>query len=71
VTNQDQVLVPVVKSAGLREGEESLPVALVGPARFRLLHSLGFVEGLAAGDEFVLDGGWSRMLAAPLNSWLT
>jgi hypothetical protein len=55
VSGQEQVLVPVVNDAGIRQGEESLPVAVVGPARFRLLASPGFVEGLAAGDEFVLD----------------
>jgi hypothetical protein len=48
--------VPVV-SDGARQGEEMLPVAEVGDGRYRLLASPGFVEGLAAGDEFELDPG--------------
>ncbi|MEJ7809765.1 MAG: DUF4265 domain-containing protein [Gemmatimonadaceae bacterium] len=48
------VLLPVFID-GERRGEEALPVAAVGPARFRLLASPGIVEGLAAGNEFVLD----------------
>lgn len=46
--------VPVV-SDGVRQGEEVLPVAELGAGRYRLLASPGFVEGLAAGDEFELD----------------
>lgn len=48
-----QVVVPVL-SDGRRQGEESLPAIEVGPGRYRLLASPGFVEGLAAGDEFEL-----------------
>ena len=46
--------VPVF-SDGARQGEEMLPVADLGDGRYRLLASPGFVEGLAAGDEFELD----------------
>lgn len=35
---------------------ESLPVADLGGGRFRLLHSPGFVQGLAAGDVFERTG---------------
>jgi hypothetical protein len=42
-------------SNGARQGEETLPVADLGNGRYRLLASPGFVEGLAAGDEFELD----------------
>ena len=48
-----EVLVPVY-SVGERRGEESLPAVVVGPERYRLLASPGYVEGLAAGDEFEL-----------------
>lgn len=48
-------LVVSVYSNGVRQGEESLPVAALGRGRYRLLASPGFVEGLAAGDEFELD----------------
>ena len=48
-----EVRVPVY-SNGEQRGEESLPVVVVGPERYRLLASPGFVEGLAAGDEFEL-----------------
>ena len=48
-----EVLVPVY-SVGERQGEESLPAVVVAPGRYRLLASPGFVEGLAAGDEFEL-----------------
>lgn len=44
-----------VFSNGARQGEEALPVADLGDGRYRLLASPGFVEGLAAGDEFELD----------------
>ena len=40
---------------GARQGEEALPVVELGEGRYRLLASPGFVEGLAAGDEFELD----------------
>ena len=46
--------VPVI-SDGVHQGEEMLPVAEVGDGRYRLLASPGFVEGLAADDEFELD----------------
>ena len=46
--------VPVV-SDGVHQGEEMLPVAELGDGRYRLLASPGFVEGLAADDEFELD----------------
>ena len=46
--------VPVF-SDGARQGEEMLPVVDLGDGRYRLLSSPGFVEGLAAGDEFELD----------------
>ena len=46
--------VPVF-SDGARQGEEMLPVAELGDGRYRLLASPGFVEGLAAGDEFELE----------------
>ena len=46
--------VPVI-SDGARQGEEVLPVVELGDGRYRLLASPGFVEGLAAGDEFELD----------------
>jgi hypothetical protein len=49
-----ELVVPVF-SNGVRQGEESLPVVALGGGRYRLLASPGFVEGLAAGDEFVLD----------------
>ena len=58
MTDQDltthDLRVPVL-SDGVRKGEEMLPVAELGEGRYRLLASPGFVEGLAAGDEFELD----------------
>ena len=51
-----ELLVPVL-SNGTHQGEEVLPVARAGDGRYRLLASPGFVEGLAAGDEFELDPG--------------
>ena len=54
MSDREQVLVPVVNGTGQRQGEEALPVAVLGPGRYRLLHSPGFVEGLASGDEFAL-----------------
>lgn len=47
------MVVPVL-SDGRRQGEESLPAVALGSGRYRLLASPGFVEGLAAGDEFEL-----------------
>ena len=49
-----ELRVPVFGN-GAHQGEEVLPVADVGPGRHCLLASPGFVEGLAAGDEFELD----------------
>lgn len=49
-----ELVVPVF-SNGVRQGEETLPVAALGGGHYRLLASPGFVEGLAAGDEFELD----------------
>jgi len=54
-----EIRVPVY-SGGKRQGEESLPVAVVGAGRYRLLASPGFVEGLAAGDEFELSPNASQ-----------
>jgi hypothetical protein len=48
-----EVVVPVL-SDGRRQGEETLPAVALGPGRYRLLASPGFVEGLAAGDELEL-----------------
>ena len=48
-----EVRLPVL-SDGRRQGEESLPAVVVTPGRYRLLASPGFVEGVAAGDEFEL-----------------
>lgn len=48
-----EVRLPVL-SDGRRQGEETLPAVVVGPGRYRLLASPGFVEGIAAGDEFEL-----------------
>ena len=48
-----EVRLPVL-SDGQRQGEESLPTVVVAPGRYRLLASPGFVEGLAADDEFEL-----------------
>ncbi len=39
---------------GTRAGHEQLVVEDIGHDRYRLVHSPGFVEGLAAGDEFQL-----------------
>lgn len=49
-----ELRVPVV-SDGVHQGEEVLPVAEIAEGRYRLLASPGFVEGLAADDEFELD----------------
>ena len=49
-----ELRVPVF-SGGTSQGDEVLPVVEIGEGRYRLLASPGFVEGLAAGDEFVLD----------------
>jgi hypothetical protein len=49
-----ELRVPVF-SNGAPQGEETLPVAALGDGRYVLLASPGFVEGLAAGDEFELD----------------
>lgn len=54
-----ELRVPIV-SDGRQQGEEAIPVAELGEGRYRVLASPGFVEGLAAGDEFELDS------AAPL-----
>jgi hypothetical protein len=48
-----EVRLPVL-SDGRRQGEESLPAVTIAPGRYRLVASPGFVEGLAAGDEFEL-----------------
>ena len=52
--NQRELRVPVF-SEGAHQGEETLPVVALGQGRYLLLASPGFVEGLAAGDEFQLD----------------
>lgn len=39
---------------GNNRGEEVLPVEQLGPNRYKLVYSPGFVDGLAAGDEFEL-----------------
>jgi hypothetical protein len=49
-----ELRVPVF-SGGTSQGEEVLPVVAVGDGRYLLLASPGFIEGIAAGDEFVLD----------------
>ena len=49
-----ELRVPVLSDRA-PQGEEVLPVADLGEGRYRLLASPGFVEGLAAGDEFELD----------------
>ena len=54
-----ELRVPVF-SNGAPQGEETLPVVPLGGRRYRLLASPGFVEGLAAGDEFELDTGAIR-----------
>jgi hypothetical protein len=51
---QLEVRVPVYTD-GVHQGEETLPVIALGNDRYLLLTSPGFVEGLAAGDEFELD----------------
>lgn len=48
------VSLPVFDSGGARCGEEWLPVEVLGLGRYRLRASPGWVEGLAAGDEFEL-----------------
>ena len=48
-----ELRVPVF-SGGARQGEETLPVIALEHC-YLLLASPGFVEGLAAGDEFALD----------------
>ena len=48
-----ELRVPVF-SDGTPQGEETLPVVALGDGRYVLLASPGFVEGLAAGDEFEL-----------------
>jgi hypothetical protein len=61
---QHELRVPVF-SNGTPQGEETLPVVALGGGRYRLLASPVFVEGLAVGDEFVLDssvGGGVRVL---------
>lgn len=54
-----EVRVPVF-SDGVHQGEETLPVIALGEERYLLLASPGFVEGLAAGDEFELDANAER-----------
>ena len=49
-----ELRVPVF-SGGVSQGDEVLPVVEIGDGRYQLLASPGFVEGLAAGDEFELD----------------
>jgi hypothetical protein len=51
---QREVRLPVL-SDGAHQGEETLPVVALEHGAYLLLASPGFVEGLAAGDEFVLD----------------
>jgi hypothetical protein len=52
------VLLPVFKydemNTRIYAGNETLNVKKIGSNRFKLLYSPGFVEGLAAGDEFEL-----------------
>lgn len=49
-----ELRVPVFND-GVHQGDETLPVTPLGAQRYLLLASPGFVEGLAAGDEFELD----------------
>lgn len=49
-----ELRVPVF-SGSTSQGDEVLPVVAIGGGRYVLLASPGFVEGLAAGDEFELD----------------
>jgi hypothetical protein len=53
-----ELRVPVF-SDGTPRGEETLPVVALDHRRYLLLASPGFVEGLAAGDEFELDSNVS------------
>ena len=54
VHERRELRVPIF-SGGAHQGEEVLPVLSLGHGRYILLASPGFVEGLAAGDEFELD----------------
>lgn len=45
-----ELALPILEPPG--GATESLPVVDLGGGRFRLLHSPGFVHGLAAGDVF-------------------
>ena len=49
-----EVRLPVL-SDGAHQGDETLPVVALEHGGYLLLASPGFVEGLAAGDEFVPD----------------
>jgi hypothetical protein len=49
-----QISLPIRRSDGGPPAVESLPVEDLRNGRFRLLHSPGMVEGLAAGDVFEL-----------------
>jgi hypothetical protein len=55
---QLELRVPVFGN-GTPQGEEKLPVVALSGGGYRLLASPGFVEGLAAGDEFELDSNAS------------
>jgi len=49
-----EIALPILRDEGEQPMQEKLPVEQIGPGHFRLLHSPGLVEGLAAGDVIEL-----------------
>ena len=54
LSNTTEIKLPVFDDSGNQRGDEKLLVEQIGPDRFRLVYSPGFVEGLAAGDVIEL-----------------
>jgi hypothetical protein len=51
---EEKIRLPVLLE-GKRHGTEVLDAEKLGEGRYRLIHSPGFVDSLAAGDEFEID----------------
>lgn len=58
--NQNQITLPVFDTHGQSAGFETLLVECIAPSRYRLIHSPGFVEGLAADDVVELSSEVER-----------
>jgi hypothetical protein len=50
----EKIQLPVINTEQQKAGTEEIEVEPLGDRHYRLIHSPGYVEGLAAGDEIVL-----------------